>query len=267
MPIIRYVSIKNNLSMADYSMKEINDYLNIPSDLNKGSIIQEFKGKIEVNDLFFQYPKTKNPIFESLNLSFGPGDVVAIVGSNGAGKSTLLNVFASVIDSSRGSITVDGIELSQLSKSWYRDQIAFSPQEPKFIDGTLKDNLIGSNKIEEKIFKKILFEVDLLNYTNNSENGINTVLDNRGETLPFGIRKRISIARAIINQSQLIVFDEPTEGLDKTGKEKIIDFIKKEKKMNKTIILATNDQDVINFSNILIDMNSKPRPNIAKVKK
>ena len=267
MPIIRFVAMKNNLSMAENSMREINEYLNIASDISKGSTIKEFKGNIEVKDLFFQYPQSKNPIFESLNLRFGPGNIISIVGSNGSGKSTLLNVFASVLELSRGSIMVDSIELNQLSKTWYRDQIAFSPQEPKFIDGSLKDNLIGSNEIKESEFKNILLEVDLAQYINSRENGINTLLDDRGETLPVGIRKRMSLARAMVKQGQIIILDEPTEGLDVMGRKKVIDLIKNENIKNKTVILATNDQDIINLSHILIDMSSKPKPNIAMVKK
>tara|TARA_Y100000591_G_scaffold136073_1_gene116732 strand:- start:736 stop:2388 length:1653 start_codon:yes stop_codon:yes gene_type:complete len=266
MPIIRYVAMKNNLSMAENSMNEINEYLNIPSDNNSGATIKEFKGTIEVNDLFFQYPQTKNPIFESLNLTFGPGDIISIVGSNGSGKSTLINVLASVLELSRGSILIDGIELTQISKAWYRNQTAFSPQEPKFIDGSLKDNLIGSNEIKESDFRNILIEVDLLNYINSREKGLNTLLDERGETLPVGIRKRMSLARAMINQSQLVILDEPTEGLDINGRKHVIKLIKNENQRNKTIIIATNDQEIINLSHTLVDMNSKPKPSIAKVK-
>ena len=267
MPVIRFVSMKNNLSMAENAMNEINEYLNIPSDTNTGSTIKEFHGFIEVKDLFFQYPQTKNPIFESLNLNFGAGDIVSVIGSNGSGKSTLINVFASVLELSRGSIMIDGIELAQLSNTWYRRQIAFSPQEPKFIDGSIKDNLIGSNEIKEIDFKNILIEVDLINYVNSREKGMNTVLEDRGETLPVGIRKRMSLARAMVNQSQLIILDEPTEGLDITGKEKVKKLINNEKLKKKTIIIATNDQEIINLSHILVDMNSKPKPNIARVKK
>ena len=266
MPIIRYVAMKNNLSMAEDAINEINEYLNIPSDNSLGSTIKDFRGIIEVNDLFFQYPQTKNPIFESLNLSFGPGDIVSIVGSNGSGKSTLINVFASILELSRGSILLDGIEITQISKAWFRNQTAFSPQEPKFIDGSLKDNLIGSNEIKEIDFRNILIEVDLFNYINSREKGLNTFLEERGETLPVGIRKRMSLARAMVNRSQLVILDEPTEGLDISGREKVINLIKNENKKNKTVIIATNDQEIINLSHVLVDMNSKPKPSIAKVK-
>ena len=127
--------------------------------------------------------------------------------------------------------------------------------------------MIGSNEIRESLFNQILNDVDLTNYMNNRENGINSLMEERGETLPVGIRKRMSLARAMVNQGQLIVFDEPTEGLDKIGRESILELVKKENAKNKTIIIATNDQEIINLSNILIDMGSKPKPNIAKVKK
>ena len=267
MPLIRYVANKNNLLSAENAMHEINEYLKIPSDNNEGASIQDFKGNIQVRDLFFQYPNTKNPIFESLNMSFGPGNIVSIIGSNGSGKSTLINIFSSVLEITRGSILIDGVELNQLSKTWYRDQIAFSPQEPKFIDGSLKDNLIGSNEVKESEFVRILNEVDLANYINNRENGVNTLLEDRGETLPVGIRKRMSLARAMVKQKQLFILDEPTEGLDKTGRETVIKLLKNECLKNKSIIVATNDQEIVNMSDILIDMTSKPRPNIAVVKK
>ncbi len=267
MPLIRYVSIKNNLLLAENSIYEINEYLKIPSDISEGTSIKEFNGNIEARDLFFQYPNTKNPIFESLNLSFGPGNIVSIIGSNGSGKSTLINIFSSVLEITRGSILIDEVELNQLSKTWYRDQIAFSPQEPKFIDGSLKDNLIGSNEVKESDFVRILREVDLANYINNRENGINTLLEDRGETLPVGIRKRMSLARAMVKQSQLFVLDEPTEGLDKTGRDTVITLIKNECLKNKSIIIATNDQEIVNMSDIIIDMSSKPKPNISMVKK
>ncbi len=267
MPIIRFVSMRNNLLIAENAMNEINEYLNIPTDTSTGSTIKDFHGSIEVKDLFFQYPQTKNPVFESLNLNFGAGEIVSIIGSNGSGKSTLMNVFASVLELSRGSIMIDGIELTQLSKTWYRNKMAFSPQEPKFIDGSLKDNLIGNNEIKESDFKNILIEVDLINFINSREKGLNMLLEDRGETLPVGIRKRMSLARAMVNQSQLVILDEPTEGLDIDGREKVINLIKNEKQKNKTVIIATNDQEILNLSHILVDMNSKPKPSVVKVKK
>ena len=81
----------------------------------------------------------------------------------------------------------------------------YSPQEPKFVDGTIKDNLIGETKIEQDQFIKILTEtIDLINFINSDKNGINKVLDSSDEQLPLGIRKRMALARGMINNGKLV---------------------------------------------------------------
>ena len=150
---------------------------------------------------------------------------------------------------------IDEVELNQLSKTWYRDQLAFSPQEPKFIDGTLKDNLVGSNTIEESDFLRIIKEVDLANYINSRENGVDALLEDRGETLPVGIRKRMSLARAMVKSCQLIVFDEPTEGLDKIGRDTVTNLINNELKIKRLLLQPMIRKLLI--IHILIDMSNQ----------
>ena len=91
------------------------------------------------------------------------------------------------------------------------------------------NSLESIDKIKDEVkdtdFARILKEVDLANYINSRENGVSALLEERGETLPVGIRKRMSLARAMVKSYQLIVFDEPTEGLDKIGREKVINLI------------------------------------------
>ena len=94
---------------------------------------------MEVNDLTYQYPDTKNPVFVGLNAQFQPGQLAAITGMNGSGKSTVIKNFVSLLDPLRGSIQVDNIETSQLSIDWWRDNISYLPQEPQFISATLLD--------------------------------------------------------------------------------------------------------------------------------
>ena len=143
----------------------------------------------------------------------------------------------------------------------------YSPQEPKFVDGTIKDNLIGETKIEQDQFVKILTDTNLINFINSDKNGINKILDSSDDQLPLGIRKRMALARGMINNGKLVYLDEPTEGLDNEGKKSIHSIIKDFKNEKKSLVIATNDQEIIDISDILIDLNSKPKPLVVKKKK
>ena len=266
MPIIRFTQMQESIFKGESASIEISNFLRMNSDENSGREIKEFTGSAIFSDLQFTYPSKKNPMFENLSFEASSGDIVSISGNNGSGKSTLIKVIINVLELNRGQILIDQIDLNQLSINWYRDQISYSPQEPTFIDGTLGDNIIGSNQIESSELTNTLRDVDLLNYINSHESGINMVLDNRGEDLPLGIRRRISLARSIIGNGMIIVFDEPTEGLDKVGKDAVYKLIKKLKDSKKTIFIASNDENILTMANIMIDLNFKPKPSVKKVK-
>ena len=266
MPIIRFTQMQESILKGESASIEISKFLGMNSDENSGREIKEFTGLAIFSDLQFTYPSKKNPMFENLSFEASSGDIVSISGNNGSGKSTLIKVIINVLELNRGQILIDQIDLNQLSIKWYRDQISYSPQEPTFIDGTLGDNIIGSNQIEPSELTNTLRDVDLLNYINSHESGINMVLDNRGEDLPLGIRRRISLARSIIGNGTIVVFDEPTEGLDKVGKDAVYKLLKKLKDSKKTIFIASNDENILTMANIMIDLNIKPKPSVKKVK-
>ena len=111
---------------------------------------------ILIKDLFFQYPKTKNPVFESLSCEVKSGDVVSITGSNGSGKSTLIKSIAGILEFNRGQIFYDDLEINQLSLNWIRANITYLPQEPKFVDGRLIENIVGGKEINKNFYKEVL---------------------------------------------------------------------------------------------------------------
>ena len=267
MPINRLVLLQDQLSRMEDSYNELNKFSSYASEKSEGREIQDLRGKIALEDAFFQYPEQKNPIFESLNLNINPGEIAVIVGNNGSGKSTLIKALAGILDFTRGRFFVDEIEVGQLAEKWYRRNLIYSPQEPKFVDGTIRDNLIGDTKMEQDQFVKILTNTNLINFINSDKNGINKVLDSSDEQLPLGIRKRMALARGMINNGKLVYLDEPTEGLDNEGKKSIHNIIKDFKNEKKSLVIATNDQEIIDMSDILVDLNSKPKPLVVKQKK
>ena len=88
-------------------------------------------------------------------------------------------------------------------------------------------------------------------------------MPNRGENLPFGIRKRIALARAMVVSGQIVIFDEPSESLDEKGRVSLYNLIKELLNKNKTILVATQDENIINKANILLDLDKKPSPQIS----
>ena len=267
MPINRLVILQDQISRMEDSYNELNKFSSYASDKSEGREIQDLKGKIVLEDAFFQYPEQKNPIFESLNLTVSPGELAVIVGNNGSGKSTLIKSLSRILEFTRGRFFLDDIEVGQLAEKWYRRNLIYSPQEPKFVDGTIKDNLIGDMKIEQDQFIKILTDTNLINFINSDKNGVNKILDSGDDQLPLGIKKRMALARGMINNGKVVFLDEPTEGLDNEAKKSVNKIIKNFKNEKRSIIIATNDQSIIDISDILIDLNSKPKPQVVKNKK
>ena len=267
MPVNRLVTLQDQISRMENSYNELNKFSSYASDKSEGREIQDLKGKIVLEDTFFQYPEQKNPIFESLNLTVSPGELAVIVGNNGSGKSTLIKSLSGILEFTRGRFFLDDIEVGQLAEKWYRRNLIYSPQEPKFVDGTIKDNLIGETKIEQDQFIKILTDTNLINFINSDKNGVNKILDSSDDQLPLGIKKRMALARGMINNGKVVFLDEPTEGLDNEAKKSVNKIIKNLKNEKRSIIIATNDQSIIDISDILIDLNSKPKPQVVKNKK
>ena len=262
-PIIRLVQNIEPINKATVSLGELNQFLRIPQDSKDGSEIRDFKGIIDIKDLHFQYPNSKVPVFEGLNCTVKPGDVLAIKGSNGSGKSTLIKSIIRILEFNRGQIFYDSVELNQLSLDWLRSNLTYLPQEPKFIDGTLLDNLLGLTEIKKDKMNEILKSVDLIDFVNSDPSGIKMQLPNRGENLPFGIRKRIALARAMVVSGQVVVFDEPTESMDERGRTSLYNLIDKMTMERKTIIVATQDENIIKKANILLDLDKKPSPQVT----
>ena len=172
-----------------------------------------------------------------------------------------------MLEFNRGQIFYDSIELNQLSLTWVRSNLTYMPQEPKFVDGSLLDNLIGLSEIKKDKMDEILKSVDLLDFVNSDPKGVHMTLNNRGEDLPFGIRKRMALARALVVSGQIVVLDEPTESIDERGKTAIYNLLDNLLEKNKTLIISSQDKKIIERAHIKIDLDKKPIPLITNVRK
>jgi len=264
-PIIRYVQTIEPLSKSDKSLQELNTLFTLPHELQSGTEIKDFEGRISLNNLQFRYPSSKNPIFEKLSINIMPHQLTVIKGANGTGKSTLINVLTGIMDYERGQLFFDDIEISQLSLPWLRKNLTYLPQEPRFIDGTLLDNMIGSREISKNDFQQVIQRIGLEDMINSDPKGVNLLMSDKGETLPVGIRKRIALGRALFVGGKLVIMDEPTEGLDAAGRNSVYQIIDELVKDNKTVIVASQDDQIMNNAKNIIDLDKKPIPGIQSI--
>ena len=209
----------------------------------------------------------KKEILHGIDLQIKSSEVYGLLGPNGAGKTTLFSLISGLVMTTSGKILFDENDITFKDISFRASKgIIYLPQEPKFVDGTMLNNLLGQNRIKKEQMTEILRSVDLLDFINSDPKGINMQMTNRGEDLPFGIRKRIALARALVIGGQLVVLDEPTESIDDRGRTSIYKLITELLRNNKTVIISTQDEQITQLANCIVNLDVKPSPQITRGK-
>jgi len=261
--ITRLVPTYHVLNKAKEAFKEIALLRRLPLEPVSGSALRAYQGRIEFQDVGFAYPNTTHPVFESVSLNIEPGTAMAVVGQNGTGKTTLAKLLIGLLEPRRGSILADSVNLQQLAWPWWRRQIIYMPQEPTFINGTIRENILFSNPdLDEAALNNILRASDLKVFLDQTPNGLNTMLTDNGKHLSLGIRRRLSLARGLATNGQLVVLDEPTDALDETGINAVYKIMNDLIIANKTIIVFSNDPKILKGASSVLNLNIKPTPEL-----
>ncbi len=261
--IARLVQSYYQLRKANQAFKEIAVLRHLPLEPSTGSAIREYKGRLEFHDVGFAYPHSTNPVFESLTLTLEPGQAMAVIGKNGTGKTTLAKLLVGLLEPKRGNISADNVNLQQLAAAWWRRQIIYMPQEPSFINGTIKENILLLNPdLDEGVLNNILRASDLKSFLDMTPSGLDTMITDNGKNLPPGIRRRISLARGLVTNGRLVILDEPTDAMDESGTRTIYKIMNDLLKADKTIIVFSNDPRIVKGASLVLDLNAKPRPDV-----
>ena len=165
-------------------------------------------------NVYFGY-EPENPVLRGISFSVKPGQTVAILGQTGSGKSSLIHLLARLYDYQAGSIKIDGIELKSIDKKWIRKHIGVVPQEPFLFAKTIRDNitLARSDASDEEVFQAAK-EAAIHDVILKFEKGYDTLVGERGVSVSGGQRQRIAIARALITQSPILIFDDSLSAVD-----------------------------------------------------
>ncbi|HEX8923225.1 MAG TPA: ATP-binding cassette domain-containing protein, partial [Patescibacteria group bacterium] len=208
-------------------------------DPEKPEIIKNPKGRIEFRDVGFVYPKNQEKILDGISLEIEEGQQVAFVGRSGAGKTTLTKLLLRFYDPSEGTILVDGKDIKKMRKSDLRSIIGIVPQEPIMFNNTIKFNLAyGRDEASMEEIRNAARSANILEFIEKLPNGWETQVGERGIKLSGGQKQRLAIARALLADPRILVFDEATSNLDSESEKKIQAALVEVSKARTVIIIA-----------------------------
>ena len=260
-PIAKLATLGEAFAKARQSLDMFKEFSRLPQERQQGSAVDGYKGAVEFKDVAFGYPGSRAPLFESLSLKLEPGSVLVVTGSNGSGKTTLARLLVGLIEPSRGQILVDGVDLAQVVPMWWRRQVAFLPQEPRFFNASLRDNILAFNpELDESGLNQLIDSAGLRPFVSQNPEGFDAMVANNGDNLSLGIRRRLALARALATDGPLAVFDEPTEGLDAEGCAHIYATLNRLAGGGRTIIAFSHDANIVKGTHQVLDLNAKPIP-------
>jgi len=266
-PVMRISQLAGPLAKARASLEAIEKIKSWPRERADGSALGQYKGAIEFKDVGFAYQGQPTPLFESLSLRLEPGALFVVFGANGAGKTTLAKVMAGLLAPSRGQVLVDGVDLAQVAPEWWRRQLVYLPQEPGFMNATVRENILAFNpNLDEVGLNTVIRDAGLESFFATSQKGFDMELVGGGRNLPLGIRRRLALARALACDGRLVILDEPSEGLDGEGVQQMGRVINTLRQKGCTIIAMSHDPNIIKGAPQLLDLNAKPVPRLLQAK-
>lgn len=238
-PIRQLGRILTDLGKTMVSVKRIQEILDTPKEESFDDEIEpDIKGNITFSDVSFEYDKDR-PVLRDISFTVKQGETIAIMGQTGSGKSSLIHLLARLYDYQKGSIKIDGVELRNINKKWIRRNVGIVLQEPFLFSKSIKEN-ISLAKVEAKDAE--VFEASRVAAIHevivDFDKGYETAVGERGVTLSGGQKQRIAIARTIINDSPILVFDDSLSAVDTETDAAIRSALSKRKSNATTFIIS-----------------------------
>ena len=211
------------------------------------------KADVKIVNLSFKYNKTEDIVLDDINLNFEGGKMTALVGHSGAGKSTIMNMIPRFYDPEKGDILIDDQSIYKSKLQDLRSNISLVSQETTLFDDTVKNNIIYANlnATNEEINNAIKYSF-AEEFINKLPNKLDTIIGEKGVRLSGGEKQRLSIARAILKKSKIILLDEATSSLDADTEKKIQDAINFLTQNKTTIVIAHRLSTILNSNKIYV---------------
>lgn len=242
---------------ASVSAERINEVLTCESTVADPAQPTEMnhpvKGVVEFKDVSFRYEGADANVLEHVSFTARPGETVAFIGATGSGKSTLVNLIPRFYDATEGSITVDGVDVRQLRQKDLRDAIGYVPQKGLLFSGTVATNLrYGRADASDELLKESADIAQATEFIQTLENGMDTAISQGGTNVSGGQRQRLSIARALVKQATIYIFDDTFSALDFKTDAKLRAALKGYTEKSTVFIVAQRVSTIMHADQILV---------------
>lgn len=242
---------------ASVSAERINEVLTCESTVADPAQPTEMnhpvKGVVEFKDVSFRYEGADANVLEHVSFTARPGETVAFIGATGSGKSTLVNLIPRFYDATEGSITVDGVDVRQLRQKDLREAIGYVPQKGLLFSGTVATNLrYGRADASDELLKESADIAQATEFIQTLENGMDTAISQGGTNVSGGQRQRLSIARALVKQAPIYIFDDTFSALDFKTDAKLRAALKGYTEQSTVFIVAQRVSTIMHADQILV---------------
>lgn len=263
-PIIQsLLDFRTNKRSLDGSLKKVKEILTIKPEIelnNYGNLDENYFGTLEKIELINLNYKINNVnILYDINLKVNKGDHFFIVGSSGSGKSTLVNILVGLYRVNSAMMLINNKKIDESKINIYREKFSIAFQDNVIFGGNIRDNLMTGNdkEISENDLVKALITVELYDYEKSPKENLEKIILNGGKNLSGGQKQKLQLARILIQNREVIIFDEASSSIDNLSKTRILKSIKDHFK-NKTILIIThNIEDIDQESNVIYMSDGK----------
>lgn len=246
--------ITSIVQQAEASQKRINEFLKqVPEITKKDVAPKKVKGKIVFKDVFLTYDDTNITALKNINFTVEAGETIAILGKTGSGKSSIVNLISRLYDTTEGTISIDDTTIKDFNLDSLRNQIGFVPQDPFLFSDTIENNIkFGKENATKQEIIDAAKNAVIHDNISKFKHGYKTLLGERGVTLSGGQKQRTSIARAIIKNPEILIFDDCLSAVDTATEEKILANLANVSKNKTTFIISHRISSAKNASKIII---------------
>jgi len=246
--------VTSMIQQAEASQIRINEFLDQEPEIkNNTNKTTNLKGKVSFKDVTFTYDDTNITALKDINFTVKNGETIAILGKTGSGKSTIIELIARLYDTKKGTIFIDDLPIEDLNLNNLRDQIGFVPQDPFLFSESIGNNIkFGKEEATEAAIIQAAKDAVVHDNIIDFPKGYDTILGERGVTLSGGQKQRVSIARAIIKNPKILIFDDCLSAVDTETEERILKNLKKVSQNKTTFIISHRVSSAKNADKIII---------------